>query len=254
MNVTKVRIIRSTAVFMLNCLIILLINFDANAALIEDFDAAYPRITVGSLIVDYDVSYQWGLGFVAQITAANSGDAAVEIPGSSYLLSAGDYSYSLDATLALDIRRQSLTLLSGSLSITYDSEAGIFDQAYEDYLDAIVSGRTSTGTLVEGEGLEDFGFGIIGDTWSDLGLELQFIMNNTEDGTDWAGDEFDAYVYTVLDLYDFSFLFENQDFRQLLKDWQSTDNTATTWVPLPGAIWLLGSGLMGMIGICRKSK
>jgi hypothetical protein len=254
MELFKRKIVKITCVVMLSCFIVLCIGLDTKAALIEDFDPTYPRITLDSATIDYDFSYQWGLGFVGQITAtSNGGGATVQIPGYDYSISDGDYAYSLDATLVLNIWNRTVTPLDGSVSVVYDPEAGIFDQEYEDYLDSIVPGRTSTGTLVEGGGLVDFGFGVIGHTWHDRGMRLQFLMNNPDEGTDWAGNEFDPYVYTVLDIYDFGFLFsDRQCFTRLLTDWRSLDNTATTWVPIPGAVWLLGSGLFGLIAIRRR--
>ena len=32
------------------------------------------------------------------------------------------------------------------------------------------------------------------------------------------------------------------------------DNIVVTAVPIPAAVWLFGSGLLGLVGICRRTK
>lgn len=48
--------------------------------------------------------------------------------------------------------------------------------------------------------------------------------------------------------------FFSLEFHQAGGDGYVIDNMSTAAVPIPGAIWLLGSGLLGLVGINRKRK
>ena len=47
-------------------------------------------------------------------------------------------------------------------------------------------------------------------------------------------------------------VYEGQYTLSLGKDGSLTVNGGTAPVPLPAAVWLFGSGLMGLLGICRR--
>jgi hypothetical protein len=127
----------------------------------------------------------------------------------------------------------------------------------------------------------EFDYKFTTDTGS-LAVFLDELLIGTElNATDQVGDDFLHAVFEVedeslLDLSMVSFLFQldgptgsnvlidnimfpgliNGDFEDGLNLWspQGEGSVSTSAVPIPAAVWLLGSGLIGLFGIRRKLK
>jgi hypothetical protein len=96
-------------------------------------------------------------------------------------------------------------------------------------------------------------FGNVNDTiTSPLGLEFDDSLGNSLDGKPWEWS-FDhgtkADIYSIQIVWDSSAKYAKTSGIGL-----AFDNFNTTAVPIPAAIWLFGSGILGMVFIRRKLK
>lgn len=86
-------------------------------------------------------------------------------------------------------------------------------------------------------------------------LEILSIFDNVQNGSYWAGPEYDCCNFgESTHAWWYSLLMGAQDTSPILGDkyveyaWVVRDGSP---VPVPGAIWLFATGLLGMIGIAR---
>ncbi|GAB6910091.1 exported hypothetical protein [Desulfosarcina cetonica] len=232
--------LRTTVPLFLSGLLFLAGEMNAAADLIG-ITPYNPSVTVFGVDVDYDARYVRQLkAYQGEFTISGGYAALITIPGDLYTTL--NFTYTLDAELLID-KRNNISIDSGSLTVT----ATIDDPDYTDLLDAMVPGRTSTGTLVASTELVDFGWG----GWGPVGT-FEFIFENNV-FPDWFGSEFDGYAYVLVPIFNLSMLcigdWDSEFGMSALfkSDW-TAKSSVTTWVPIPASILLLGSGI-GVLGI-----
>lgn len=88
---------------------------------------------------------------------------------------------------------------------------------------------------------------------------LQFLFTNNITNTDFFG--LDANLYSQILVYGLTGDCDSWDgasHNDNLSFWKTDHSasvlSATTWAPVPPAAWLLGSGLLGLIGLRRRFK
>jgi hypothetical protein len=106
-----------------------------------------------------------------------------------------------------------------------------------------IKGATSeaTGTLMTAD--------LTGD-WAQNGSLIGFNTTNISCApgiTAWTGSCTTAEVVYFL-------LNGTPDFTQRTQGWASVTGIAYTSIPVPAAVWLFGSGLVGLVGISRRRK
>lgn len=133
----------------------------------------------------------------------------------------------------------------------------------------LTAGDTITATgifddsvLTAGSGIIDFSSGSGNTMTINVGTEIFTASNDTGFGTgggpnislnslSLTGFDFQAFIGTNGAAADFNSNFTSfDDFGYLFGDWQTT--VEITAVPVPAAVWLFGSGLLGLAGIARR--
>ena len=82
------------------------------------------------------------------------------------------------------------------------------------------------------------------------------LMGEMDTGTGGAGNE--SYIYSY-DTFEDLLANNYSSYSATQIDWSSTYSTAglayeLTPVPVPAAMWLFGSGFLGLVGVARRKK
>jgi hypothetical protein len=135
----------------------------------------------------------------------------------------------------------------------------------------LTAGDTITATgvfndsvLTGGTGTIDFSSGSGNSMTIFVGTETFFASNDSRFGTGLGPSidlssfslsdfDFQAFLGTNGAVADFNSNFTSfDDFDMLFGDWQTT--ISLTAVPVPAAVWLFGSGLLGLAGVARRNR
>ena len=133
----------------------------------------------------------------------------------------------------------------------------------------LTAGDTITATgifndsaLTSGSGFIDFSSGSGNTMTINVGTEIFTAANDTDFGTgggpsitlsslSLADFDFQAFMGSNGAVADFNSNFTSfDDFDMLVGDWQT--DIQITAVPVPAAVWLFGSGLIGLAGVARR--
>jgi hypothetical protein len=243
-------------------------SFDSGGNLVPSTGSYH--LSGGDLVADREIVGDFGTGTFTQTGGTNTvGDLSVGSTGSSYNLSGGTLdAYMIDATapgsqfnftggtLSVDAFNGNLvndggtltpgnspgaTFITGDYTQLFDGTfeveiGGLFQGTEYDWLD--VSGSATLGGALN-VSLFDLGSGLFNPS---LGYSFDILTADTIIG------EFDLLTLALLGgglKWDVSYILDDfsTDFVRL---------SVVSAVPVPSAVWLFGSGLIGLIGVARR--
>lgn len=176
------------------------------------------------------------------------------------------YGAILGATLLCGLPAAQAVAVSYSFSITGDVLAGdgsinAFGLLFGDTITATGTFTADLGTIGSETGAVLFGSG----SGNSMSIDLNGTTFTAIDDDRFGATTGPSLSFTAGSLSDFDFFktsslqfnsnilsFDNLGAGTLFGDWQTNANL--TVVPLPGALWLLGSGLLGLTGLARRKK
>jgi len=180
------------------------------------------------------------------------------------------YGAILGATLLCGLPAAQAVAVTYSFSITGDVSVGeesfgpasnAFGLSAGDTITATGTFTADLGTIGSETGTVLFGSG----SGNSMSIDVNGTIFTASDDDSFGAATGPFLTFTAGSLFDFDFLktsvpqfnssftsFDNLSTSTLFGDWQTNANL--TPVPLPGALWLFGSGLLGVMGAIRRKQ
>jgi hypothetical protein len=201
--------------------------------------------------LDREITYEmdYGIGEIAGLAGGTVLQSGIEVADmTNFLMYSGDYN-------------------TGSFYFTTTSETGggVNGLGFSSFTSALI---TTGAALTEGElhgattqanSVNNKMNGVSIGSYSTFNADPGVGEASTEDLLA-AGDYVDVYLYNYAvnmntGVFELANMVDGQDYMSVLRLELQDDGTATmSTVPVPGAVWLLGSALLGLVGLRRRNR